>query len=171
MLTITKHSLSQETSIIFSLIVLLFSILFSLSSCRSNPDFEKLRAEILKLHQENINAHWQKNADYFTKNLAEEFVQVQNGEIKRPGKNELKKRMKNYLDNTSFTEYKDLMEPIIDFSEDGTIGWSIVQVKVTGTNLDADGRERNLNFICAWITLYERKGDSWLKVTEVSNFK
>ena len=79
--------------------------------------------------------------------------------------------MSDYLNNTTFTEYRDLQEPIIGFSKDGSVAWSIVQVKVAGKRTIENGAERDLDFTCAWITLYERQGDKWLRLTEVSNFK
>ena len=34
-----------------------------------------------------------------------------------------------------------------------------------------NGSERKLDFTCAWITLYQRQGEKWLRLAEVSNFK
>jgi hypothetical protein len=79
--------------------------------------------------------------------------------------------MSDYLDHTTFTEYRDLQEPIIGFSKDGSVAWSIVQVKVAGKRTLNDGTERDLDFTSAWITLYERHADKWIRLGEVSNFK
>lgn len=46
----------------------------------------------------------------------------------------------------------------------------VVKVKVTGRTED-DGSERNPDFTCAWITLYRRQGDRWMRLGEVSRFK
>jgi hypothetical protein len=64
-----------------------------------------------------------------------------------------------------------LREPIIGISQDGSLAWSIVQVKVAGRRKMEDGVEVKLNFICAWITLFERQGERWLRRGEVSSFK
>lgn len=96
---------------------------------------------------------------------------VQNGEIQRPTKDEIIAKMSDYLNHTTFKEYRDLQKPIIDFSKDGSVAWSIVQVKVAGKRMMVDGSERELDFTCAWITLYERQGDKWIRLGELSDFK
>ena len=77
----------------------------------------------------------------------------------------------SYLNNTTFTGYRDLHEPIIGLSKDGTIAWAILQVKVEGNRKTDEGTERNLDFTCAYFTLYERQGDKWMRLTDVSTFK
>jgi len=130
-------------------------IFLTLISCQSTPDFEALRSEILALHQATIDAHWQKDVDFFIKDMAKDYLFVQNGEIQRPQKEEIKTKMNDYINNTTFTEYRDLQQPIIGFSKDGSVAWSIVQVKVAGKRTMDDGTERELDFTCAWITLYQ----------------
>jgi len=152
------------------LILVVFFIL-NFIVCQLNPDFKALRLEILELHKKTIDAHWQKDVDFFVKDMAKDFLSVQNGEIQRPQKDEIIRKMSDYLNNTTFTEYRDLEKPLIGFSKDGTIAWSIVRVKVAGKRKMADGTERDLDFTCAWITLYEHHGDKWLRLAEVSNFK
>ncbi len=161
----------NNRSTLYVLKILLFLIFLTLITCQLSPDFEALRLEILELHKATIDAHWQKNVDFFVKDMAKDYLFVQNGEIQRPQKDEITTKMSDYLNNTTFTEYRDLQEPIIGFSKDGSVAWSIVQVKVAGKRRMDDGTERDLDFTCAWITLYERQGDKWIRLAEVSNFK
>jgi len=137
----------------------------------SGVNLEALRAEILALHQTTIAAHWDKDVEFFTQGLSEHYLSVSNGEIRRPTVEEIRSQFSDYLPNTTFTEYRDLREPIIGFSQDGSLAWSIVQVKVAGTRRLEDGSERALDFVCAWITLYERQGDRWLRLAEISTFR
>ncbi|UCE19995.1 MAG: nuclear transport factor 2 family protein [Gemmatimonadota bacterium] len=139
--------------------------------CQSRPDVEALRSEILNLHKTLIDAHWNKDIDFFTENISEDYFSVGNGEIRKPTKEEITTQVTNYLDNTTFTEYRDLREPIIGFSNDGSVAWSLVQVKVAGKRTTEEGTERDLDFTCAWITLYERQDNTWLRLGEVSTFK
>lgn len=64
-----------------------------------------------------------------------------------------------------------MQEPIVGFSKDGSLTWSIVKVKIGGNRTMKNGAERELDFTCAWITLYEKQGDKWIRLGEVSNFK
>jgi hypothetical protein len=154
---------------ILNTMLILFSM--TLLGCHSQPDFEALRSEILKLHKSSIEAHLNKDVDFLIQNLSNDFMSVSNGEIDYRTKEEIRSRFSSYLNNTTFSEYADLREPIIGFSKDGSVAWSVVQVKVAGKRKMEDGTERDLDFTCAWITLYEREGSRWIKLAEVSNFK
>ena len=136
----------------------------------TDPDFNKLKSEILEIHKQEIAAHWNKDVTFFNKNISEDYVSVSRGEIRQPSKDEIESNFSNYLDNTTFLEYRDLQEPIIGFSDDGSVAWSIVRVKVSGIRKMNDGTERELDFICAWITLYKRQNDKWIRLGEVSSF-
>ena len=135
-----------------------------------DPDFDKLKSEILDLHRQEIEAHWNKDSTFFTRNISENYTSVSRGEIHKPSREEIESKFSDYLDNTTFKEYRDLQEPIIDFSNDGSVAWSIVRVKVLGIRKMNDGTERELDFICAWITLYRRQNDKWIRLGEVSSF-
>jgi len=151
---------------------LLYAIFFiTLLGCQSSPDFETLRKEILDLHKKTIEAHWNKDVGFFIKDISEDYMSVGSGELRNPTKEEITSQFSNYLNNTTFTEYRDLREPIINFSNDGSIAWSVVQVKVAGKRIMNDRSERDFDDTWAWITLYRREGDKWIRLGEVSNRK
>jgi hypothetical protein len=133
-------------------------------------DFEKLKQEILDHHRRTIKAHWDKDVKFLVQDLSEGFFSVTEGEIRHPGKSEVRAALKDYLTRTTFTEYRDLVEPEVGFSDDGSVAWANVQVKVSGERLD-DGTRRPMDFVCAWLTLYRRVGDSWMRLGEVSTWK
>ena len=139
--------------------------------CQSSPDVDALRTEILELHKAAIEAHWNKDVNFFEKDISEDYFSVGHGEIHKPTKEEITAQFSSYLNNTTFTEYRDLREPMIGFSKDGSTAWSIVQVKVAGKRAMDDGSEQDLDFTCAWITLYERQGETWIRLGDVSTFK
>jgi hypothetical protein len=143
----------------------------TLLGCRPSPDFDALRSEILDLHKTLIDAHWNKDIDFFIKDISEDYFSVGNGEIRKPTKEEITSQVTDYLNNTTFSEYRDLREPVIGFSKDGSLAWSIVQVKVAGRRTTEEGTEKDVDFICAWITLYERQDNTWIRLGEVSTFK
>ena len=147
-------------------------LLFILSvGCQSPPDFDELKSEITALHEAEIKAHWNKDVDFLIRDISDEYLSVSNGEIHNQTVEEIKNSFTSYLNNTDFAEYKDLHEPIIGFSKDGSLAWAIFQVKVTGTRQMEDGSERSLDFTCAWMTLFERQDDRWIRLTDVSTFK
>ena len=66
---------------------------------------------------------------------------------------------------------RDLREPIIGFSQDGSLAWAVVQVRVRGTRTRQDGMTREIEFVCAWLTLYERSDGEWKILAEASTFR
>jgi hypothetical protein len=164
--------MSKESVMNFRVCILstiLFLLSMTLHGCQSQPDFEALRSEISELHRSAIEAHLNNDVDFLVQNLSDDFLSVSNGEIEYPTGEELRSSFSSYLNNTAFSQYTDLREPIIGFSKDGSLAWSIVQVKVAGKRKADD--ETDLDFTCAWITLYEREGSRWMKLAEVSSFK
>lgn len=134
------------------------------------PDFEALRREILSLHQDLIHAHLEGNADSLVEGQSEGFLSVSAGEIRRPTVEETREKLGTYLRNSTFTEYRYVCEPIVNLSQDGSLAWSVAQVKVAGTRRTEDGSLRPLDFVCAWVTVFERRDDRWVRVAEVSTF-
>ena len=136
----------------------------------NKPDFAALKEEILALHKASIDAHIEKNIPFFTQDVSDEFITVSKGEIYKPTKEETNAMFTNYLENTEFSEYRDLQEPIIGFSKDGSVAWIIVKVKVTGKRKMKE-EEVDLDFVSSWIMLYERQGDKWVKLVNASSYK
>jgi len=151
-----------------------FSIIVSLClavahiGCQSRPDTDVLKSEILDFHKKFIDDHLNKNIESFVEDYAEDYIFVAQGEIGYRARDEFTSSFKNYLNSTTFTEYRDLQEPVIGFSKDGSMAWSIVKVKVAGSRNMEDGSTKDFDVTYAWITLYERQGDKWIRTVEVS---
>ncbi len=135
------------------------------------PDTEKFREELLEHHRRSIQAHFEKNVEYLINDLSPDFFAISNAEITHPTVEEQRENFTDYLTNTTFSEYHDLVEPEIGFSDDCSLAWMNVKVKVSGTRVNDDGSSRPVDFTCAWLTLYKRDGDRWLRLGEVSTWR
>jgi hypothetical protein len=134
-------------------------------------NIKELRLEILELHKKEINAHWNKDIDFFVSDISQNYMSVAGEDAHRPSREEIRSQFSTYLNNTTFTKYEDVFEPIIGFSKDGSLAWVILQIKVEGQRMMEEGAEVELDFTCAWITLYEREDDRWIRLVDVSTFK
>jgi hypothetical protein len=141
-----------------------------LSASCSGPDLEEYRREILELHRAGIQAHLDGDVAFFTKDISPDYFSVGNGEIRYPTLEEIDSNFSEYLGSTKFSRYEDLIDPVIGFSDDGTLAWSIVRVKVEGRRMVDPDSSRDLDFTCAWITLYRRTGGRWIRLGDVSSF-
>ena len=115
-----------------------------------------------------LEAHRSGDVDAWMAAEAEEVVSANRGEIKFPPAADRRVMRERYLGSTTFSAYRDLRPPIVQVSEDGTLGWVIAQVEVRGTRV-VEGEEMPVDSIWAWIELYEKRSGQWKLVGNVSN--
>ncbi len=136
-------------------------------SGRAGTDIDQLRA----LHEKVILAHRQSDVEVLLEDEAADYVVASRGEVTRPTLDERKERLGPYLRSATFREYRDLIDPVIQVSSDGTLGWVIVQVQASGVRTTQADRKEPIEFTSAWIELYEKRNGRWFRVGNVSNFK
>ena len=149
-------------------LILFLITLLMMSSCKKSPDYNTIRSEILNLHRAFIQAHLDKDASFIANPTSPEYIFVSGGEIRKITPAELEDNLSDYLDATEFTEYHDIADPIIGISRDGLLAWSIVKVRTAGTRMNSQGSEVDFDIQWAWITLYEKKNDHWIRIVDVS---
>ncbi len=150
--------------------ILAFTVLiaFGLGSCQREPDTELLRQEILEMHRAFIQAHLDKDARFIAEPTSPDYLFVANGLVEKQSASQMEEMLASYLDSTEFSEYRDVADPIIGFSTDGSVAWAIVQVRVAGKQAGSSGSSREFDTIWAWISIYRRDGERWMRVTDVS---
>jgi hypothetical protein len=126
---------------------------------------------LLAMHEKVIQAHVNADVEGWLDLETAEFISANRGVISYPTKEERRAGRLPYLQATTFSEYRDVVEPIVRISEDGMLGWVFVQVKVSGTQLTSANEEVAVGFESAWIELYEKRNGRWLCVGNVSNMK
>ena len=127
--------------------------------------------EILRLHKNILRAHMEGDLESWMAQAAEDYVVVSRGMVSFPTKEERAARLGPYLESTTFTEYGDVIEPVVKVSDDGTLGWLIAQVKISGTRTMTGGEKAPVDSEWGWIELYEKRDGRWLCVGNVSNMK
>ena len=144
-------------------------LLFPAAGCGVDTEAEK--EKLLALHEEFKAAHMRGDADTILQRLAEDYVRVGRGEVTHPGRDDMASRMRDYLGRTTFSEYRDLRPPIVRVSDDGNLGWVIVELRARGVQVGPDGTEEPLEFTCAWISLFEKRDGDWVTTGDVSTFR
>lgn len=140
----------------------LFLILL-VTSCVKQPQFDKEKEteEILKLHNLQRDYHFNKDSISFANQLSKNFISVNKGVISQPKKNETISRYNGYFSSVEFIKWDDVTEPIIRFSEDGTLAYTIVDkiVKVARKNEAEETIEGETHFV--WTAIYKKYGNEW----------
>ena len=162
---------SAENHMVGKLLLLAMSVL--LASCCSTKIAPPLdaRAQLLALHEEAMQAHRESNVDLLLRAEAPDTISANRGQITQPTLDVRRARFQQYLGATRFSEYIDLVPPVVRVSNDGSLGWVIAQVRAAGVQTTQDGGSQPLTFESAWIELYERRDGTWYRIGNVSNFK
>ena len=129
-----------------------------------------LIAELRAIHQASLQAHLDRDVQFFTRDMSESYHSVSRGDINQPTLEQTEAMFTRYLGATTFSRYEDLQEPVIGIADDGSVGWVMAQVAVSGEQSQGD-ETVPLNFVSAWIMLYRRVDGRWLRIGDASSFK
>src|SRR5262245_13852606 len=103
----------------FKSAVFLFAVLSAGAGAYAQPkpfDLEKEKADLLKLHQQDRQAHFQTDVAMLLAHHPEEFISVRNGKIYRPKKADTRKAFTESFRGATYFEWDDLEPPIISVS-------------------------------------------------------
>lgn len=127
--------------------------------------------DILKLHKAILASHLAYDAGAVLASESDQIIVVSRCEVQFRSKRERFDQFERYLKSVEFEEHRDLIDPIVRVSDDGTLGWLIARVKITGNRTGSDGEKTPFESTWAWIELYEKHDGLWTRVGEVSNVK
>jgi hypothetical protein len=127
--------------------------------------------KLLRLHRIAMDAHLFGDAEMMKGTFGTEGVVVSRGEVYPTDAGGSEAMMDRILSNRDYTRYDDLIRPIVRVSDDGSLGWVIVRISAEGVRFDADGQPSGpLEFISAWISMFEKEDGDWKQIGNVSNF-
>jgi len=135
-------------------------------------DLEEEKKELLELHRKDRRAHFENNAELaLSDKLDHGFISVRNGAVTRRDKSDFQKTLEGYFKNAKYYEWDDLEPPIVRISNDGSMAWMIVRVRVRRIQQNPSGAAVEEKFIYAGISTYEKRGGKWIQVANVSTFE
>ena len=150
--------------------VFLALALFCIPCLVSAQDRQADENELRKLHQQLIQAHIDGQVDRWMAIESDSFVSVNRGQVTFPGAADRRAQRAAYLRDASFSIYRDLREPLVRISEDGSLGWLIAEVEVEGILPGEEGGDpTTFHDIWAWIELYEKTDEGWRLIGNASN--
>ena len=146
-------------------------LLILLVACSSKADIEKEKKAILTILQTERKAHLDRNVDLFIAEFADGMISVNKGKVSADTKDAHKKRIGKYFGSVQFAKWDDTAEPIIRFSEDGSLAYAIVQKEVIVTYPDTTGRPLYDTTHYAWSSIYRKFNGEWKVECNVSTNK
>ena len=137
--------------------------LLLLSSCRQSQDLNPTleRDEILRLHHLQKKFHFEKMVDEFVDLLSENHISVNRGEIKKPSRQDHTTRFTRYFESVEFEKWDDIEPPVIRFSDDYSMAYTIVDKEVVVRYMNEDGNEVRELTKFSWVAIYKKYGEDW----------
>ena len=144
----------------------------SLPACSFTPSSDGSdEAQLLELHRAGLQAHIDGDVEALLAEQADDFVLVNRGELVSPSRQQRREFLGPYLAATEFYYYRDKVPPVIRIARDGSLGWVAAQIEARGTQTSADGENRTIEFVVAWVELYEKRAGQWTAIGNASSFK
>ncbi len=129
------------------------------------------RSAVLALHEQLLKSHTEANPELFLQDSAEDFFSVFNGEIRKEPRERRLQSLRNLLGRIRFTKYADLVPPEVRVSPDGNLAWLIAQTKAAGVRRGDDGAEQPIEYVTAWVVLFEKRDGRWTRMGVASSIR
>ena len=143
--------------------ILIVPILLLAISCNEKVEFnlEEETEKILNLHHAQRDYHFGKDSISFANQLSDNFISVNRGKITRPDRQSTISRYHNYFSSVEFIKWDDVSEPVVRFSEDGSLAYTIVEKVVKVSYEDENGMMVDSETLFAWTAIYKKYLDEW----------
>lgn len=119
------------------------------------------KSKIMALHKLQRTYHFEKMAKEFAEQLSPNHISVNRGQIKSPTQEEHIKRFQNYFNSVEFEKWDDVSPPVIRFSDDYSLAYTIVDKEVIVKYEDEEGNLQRELTPFSWVAIYKRYPDGW----------
>jgi ketosteroid isomerase-like protein len=121
------------------------------------------RRELLEVHAYERDAHYACDLDAMMLNQADSFTAVGNGGFRVLTGAEMRQLFVGAFDRATYHEFDDLEGPEIHVSDDATLAWMAVRIKVWKSQIDKEGGKQERRFVSSAIYTYENRAGRWLR--------
>lgn len=132
-----------------------------LFACNNSIDETADRNAILELLQQERTAHFTKDADLFVSGFAPGLYMINKGKADTASPSDYKQKIQAYFDAVKFIKWDDIAEPIIQFSDDHSMAYAIIQKQVILETKDSTGKPVNDTTDFAWTSIYRKQNNEW----------
>lgn len=140
-------------------------------SCSPKIDLLNEKAAIRNLLQQERKAHFERDVELFISEFADSMISVNKGKISVATPDENKKRIGSYFGRVEFIKWDDVKDPVIRFSDDGSLAYAIVQKQVIVSYPDSLGKTLIDTTDYAWASVYRKQKGDWKVECNVSTNK
>lgn len=147
--------------------IILLTTVFVLA-CSNEVDLKTARKEITDLLQQERKAHFDRNVELFMSEFADSMISVNKGIVSISTPEQHRQRIGKYFGSVEFIKWDDLAEPLIRFSEDGSLAYAVIQKQVILSYPDTLGKKFIDTTDYAWVSIYRKQKGEWKVECNVS---
>jgi hypothetical protein len=125
---------------------------------------------LLAVLEEGRRAHLETDVALLVKGIGDELFDISSGVIRRQTRSEVEALFARVFDGAVYDRWEDTEPPRIKWSADGTLAWVARRVSVSRSSVDADGKERQSSFVCAYSSTYVKQDGAWKMTSVTSTF-
>lgn len=141
-------------------------------SCTNRPvGLPEEKKAILALLQQERKAHFQRDTELFVREFSDSMLSVNRGVVKYTPPDTMRRSVGKYFSAVHFIKWDDRAEPVIRFSDDGSLAYAIVQKEVIVSYPDTTGKLFYDTTQYAWVSVYRKTGGTWKVEANVSTNK
>lgn len=156
---------------LITLIGLTMTIVF-FNGCVKSPDFESEKQTLLAIHKAQKDAHLNKNAGQFVNQFANPMISINQGKITTVTQEAALERFQNYFNAVLIKSWEDVAPPVIDFSEDATMAYMVVDKLVVLTYKNEENKTIEETTHFAWVSIFKKQENGeWKIVCNISTNK
>ena len=134
-----------------------------------SPVAKNAKRELLEVHSYERDAHLACDLDAMMSNQADSFTAVGQGGFRVLTGAEMHQIFVGAFDGATYHEFDDLEDPDIHVSDDGTLAWMAVRIKVWKSQTDKAGVTQERRFVSSAIYTYEKRDGRWLRTGSSGN--
>ena len=147
-----------SSSILFG--VSLFILLFSCQE-KQPIDIAAIEQEIIEVHNLSRKYHVEKMAEEFVSQLSDKHISINRGKISKLNKDKKTNQMRQYFNAIEFEKWDDLEPPIIRFSDDYSMAYTLVNKEVVLTYTNENDEKTRESTIFSWVAIYTKQDGVW----------
>ena len=119
------------------------------------------RAELLRLHELQRTAHFERRADLMVAANADSLFSLSNGRVSIGRRAQSQASFQKYFDAVTFQAWDDVVPPRIRISADGQMAYVVVEKRVHLTTRGPSGATEAERVRYAWLSVYEKHDGQW----------
>lgn len=127
------------------------------------PAAKIAKQELLRVHAYERDAHLACDLEAMMVNQAEEFTAVVDGGIRVLTGTQMREIFVGAFKDATYHMFDDLEAPHVHVSDDASLAWMAVRIRVRKTQTGQDGVTQERRFVSTAIYTYQYRDGRWLR--------